>query len=69
MKKLVQSVRNVGVVVGATLAVPAFAALDTTAAVAEIDANGAGILAVGGALVALAATAVGIKWIKGTIFS
>ena len=45
------------------------AALDTAAAVTEIGANGAGILAVGGALVTLAATAVGIKWIKGTIFS
>lgn len=57
------------VVVVATVAVPAMAAIDTAAAVTEIGLNGVGIIAVGGALITLAATAVGIKWIKGTIFS
>ena len=47
----------------------AFAAIDTTAIVAELSGNEAAILAVGGALLALAAVAVGIKWLKGTIFS
>jgi len=48
--------------------VGASAAIDTTAVVAEISGNSTAILAVGGALLALAAVAVGIKWIKATIF-
>ena len=49
--------------------VSANAAIDATAVVAEIASNSVPILAVGGALLALAAVAVGIKWLKGTIFS
>ena len=49
--------------------VSANAAIDVTAVVAEISGNSAAILQVGGALLALAAVAVGIKWLKGTIFS
>lgn len=47
----------------------AFAVVDTTAAVAEIAGNNTAISAVGGALIALAALALGYKWVKGTIFS
>lgn len=49
-------------------AVASQAAVDTTAVVAEISSNDAAIVAVGGAMLALAAVAVGIKWIKATIF-
>lgn len=45
------------------------AAVDTSALVTEISSNEAAIVAVGAALLALAVVAVGIKWIKGTIFS
>jgi hypothetical protein len=55
--------------VASLFATSAFSAIDTTAIVAEISGNEAAILAVGGALLALAAVAVGIKWLKGTIFS
>lgn len=53
----------------ALFATHASAAIDTTAVVAEIASNEAAVLAVGAALLALAAVAVGIKWLKGTIFS
>ncbi|ETN92710.1 hypothetical protein U062_00589 [Gammaproteobacteria bacterium MOLA455] len=48
--------------------VSANAAIDATAVVAEIASNSVPILAVGGALLTLAGIAIGIKWIKGTIF-
>ena len=44
------------------------AAIDTTAIVTELGSNNTAIVAVGGAMLALAAVAVGIKWIKATIF-
>ncbi len=55
--------------IASAFSVGASAAIDTTAVVAEIASNSTAILAVGGALLALAAVAVGIKWLKGTIFS
>ena len=45
------------------------AAVDATATAAEISANSTAIEAVGTAFLALAALAVGFKWIKGMIFS
>ena len=69
MKRLL-NLKNAVVASFATLfATSAFSAIDTTAIVAEISGNEPAILAVGGALLALAAVAVGIKWLKGTIFS
>lgn len=44
-------------------------ALDTTGAVAQIGEINTAVAAVGGALVAAAAIAVGFKWLKGAIFS
>lgn len=44
------------------------AAIDTAAVVTELSSNNTAIVAVGGAMLALAAVAVGIKWIKATIF-
>ncbi len=57
-------------VVGASMAAAASqAAVDTTNIVAEISSNETAITNVGVALLGLAVVAVGIKWIKGTIFS
>ncbi len=48
---------------------PVFAAVDTTAATDAITTDGtAAIVAVGGALIGLAGTAVVFKWVKGAIF-
>lgn len=55
--------------IAAAFSVGANAAIDATAIVTEISSNSVPILAVGGALLTLAAVAVGIKWLKGTIFS
>ena len=44
-------------------------ALDTAGAVAQIGEINTAVAAVGGALVAAAAIAVGFKWLKGAIFS
>lgn len=43
--------------------------LDTADAVAQIGEINTAVAAVGGALVAAAAIAVGFKWLKGAIFS
>lgn len=43
--------------------------LDTAGAVAQIGEINTAVAAVGGALVAAAAVAVGFKWLKGAIFS
>lgn len=65
-----QKVKSYALVFLATMGAAASqAAVDTTAIVAEINSNDAAITAVGVALLGLAVVAVGIKWIKGTIFS
>ena len=63
-----RNLKSLAVVGSAVLSSASFAAVDTTAVVAEISGNSAAIIAVGGALLALAAVAVGIKWVKATIF-
>lgn len=59
-------------VVGSFVSVSAFAAtstpLDTTGAVAQIGQINTAVAAVGGALVAAAAIAVGFKWLKAAVF-
>jgi len=53
----------------AFLSVPAFAAIDVSAATTSITTDGtAAITAVGGALIGLAGVAVVFKWVKGAIF-
>ncbi|MPY01285.1 major capsid protein [Salinivibrio sp. VYel4] len=65
MKKLLV----VAAVSAACVGAPAFAAgVDTTAAVEEIGQISTAIVAVGGALIGAAATAVSVKWVKGAIF-
>lgn len=44
-------------------------AIDTTAAVAQIAVIETSVIAVGLALIGAAAVAVGVKWVKGSIFS
>tara|TARA_R110001592_G_scaffold340362_2_gene628486 strand:+ start:48 stop:284 length:237 start_codon:yes stop_codon:yes gene_type:complete len=74
MKKLplVQGVQNVGkmaVVAGTAFAANmSYAAIDTTAAVAEVDGAGTAIAAVGGAIISLAALAMAYRWVKATFF-
>lgn len=53
------------------LAAPAFATgttIDTTAITDQLSANETALIAVGGAIIALAAVAVAFKWIKGMLF-
>jgi len=46
----------------------AFAAVDTTAALAELADAQTAIIAVGGAIIVLAGVALGIRWVKATFF-
>lgn len=50
------------------LSVPAFAAIDTTAAVAEITDAGTAIAAVGGGILVLAGISMAYRWVKATFF-
>ena len=60
------------VAVASVVSVPAMAAtttpIDVTDAVAQIGEINTAVLAVGGALIAAAAIAVGVKWVKATFF-
>lgn len=53
---------------GAALATPTTVPLDTAGAVAQIGEINTAVAAVGGALVAAAAIAVGFKWLKAAVF-
>ena len=55
--------------VSVVFAAPATTAIDTAQAVAQIGEINTAVAAVGAALVAAAAIAVGFKWLKGAIFS
>lgn len=57
-----------GVAVVSAASVPAFAAIDTTDAIAEITAAGTAIGAVGGAILVLAGISLAIRWVKATFF-
>jgi len=52
----------------AVSAVPAFAAIDTTAAVASITDAGTAVGAVGGAILVLAGISLAYRWVKATFF-
>jgi uncharacterized membrane protein (DUF373 family) len=74
MNKLLLMLRNkkaqvVTVVTAGMVSFQSNAAIDVSAAVTAITTDGtAAITAIGGALIALAATAVVFKWAKGAIF-
>lgn len=62
--------KTVAVFLAATIMAPAAMAFDATGATTYISGDMTlGIVAIGGALLLLAATAVGFKWGKGMIFS
>ncbi|XKH01805.1 major capsid protein [Marinobacter nauticus] len=64
-----RTVAKVGTVVAAsTASVMAHASILPTEFSADMDAVGADITTVGGALIGLAVIAVGIKWVKATFF-
>ena len=73
--KFLQQCRKYGaaLAVSTVVTVPVFAAtstpIDTANAVAQIGEINTAVAAVGAALVAAAAIAVGFKWLKGAIFS
>lgn len=57
-------------ILGPTVAMAATTTpIDTTGVVAQIGEINTAVLAIGGALLAAAAVAVGITWAKGSIFS
>ncbi len=56
------------VIAGSVAAVTAHASILPTEFTADMDAVGADITTVGGALIGLAVIAVGIKWVKATFF-
>lgn len=71
MKKFHKIARRLGTLAGiaaSTAALQANAAIDTTAVTTALADIGPAVTAVGGALLAAAAVAVGFKWLKGTIF-
>ena len=64
-----RTVAKVGIAVGAaTATVTAHASILPTEFSSDMDAVGADITTVGGALIGLAVIAVGIKWVKATFF-
>ncbi|OOF11106.1 MULTISPECIES: major capsid protein [unclassified Salinivibrio] len=65
MKKKLLVTLATAVALGAS---PAFAAIDTAGAVGEISGISEAVVAVGGALIGCAATAVSVKWVKAAIF-
>lgn len=50
------------------LSAPAFAVIDTTAAVAEVTDAGTAIAAVGGGILVLAGISLAYRWVKATFF-
>lgn len=64
MKKLLSR----ALIVTAFVAAPSFASIDTASAVEQIGLINGAVIAVGGALIAAAATAVSVKWVKAAIF-
>lgn len=71
IKQSLKTVSAVSVLVGGSLVgADAFAAsgIDTTATVSAVQGVGTNIEAVGLAIIGLAATALGIRWIKATFF-
>ena len=63
------SMKNV-IVAGAVLvaATPAFAVIDTTAAVQAITDAGIAVAAVGGAILVLSGISLSYRWVKATFF-
>jgi len=55
-------------VLGSLIALPAMAAIDTTAAVASITDAGTALGAVGGAILVLAGIALAYRWVKAAFF-
>ena len=47
---------------------PAFAVIDTTAALAEVTDAGTALAAVGGAILVLAGISLAYRWVKATFF-
>jgi len=74
LHRLKSAVRPIAVAAGTALApVAAFAQttstpLDVSAATAQLGEINTSMLAIGGVLFALAALAIGIKWVKATFF-
>jgi hypothetical protein len=66
LKKVLISVN--GLLLSGSVLAASTTPLDTTDAVAQIGEINTAVAAVGGALVAAAAIAVGFKWLKGAIF-
>lgn len=53
---------------GSLMALPAMAAIDTTAAVTELTDAGTALGAVGGAILVLAGIALAYRWVKAAFF-
>ena len=67
MKRLL-SLKNAIVAGIASVATSAFAVIDTTAAVQEVNDAGTAIIAVGGAILVLAGISLAYRWVKATFF-
>ncbi|MCC6143398.1 MAG: methyltransferase [Candidatus Hydrogenedentes bacterium] len=65
---MVKQLLSLPVIVGSLLAAPAFAAIDTTDALASITDAGTAIAAVGGGILVLAGISLGYRWVKATFF-
>jgi hypothetical protein len=60
--------RAVLLAIGAGVALPAAAAIDTTAALASVADASTAVVAVGTAIIALAGVSMAIRWVKASFF-